>query len=100
MTIWAKRICTREEWGQLQDHIADMQMGFGGPRDLVMLVKAQPGGHDDVFLGLPGSNQLSSFPGFDEMNREDIPTGVTILVCRADGFSDRFPDIAEKAQRV
>ena len=56
--------------------------------------------HHQVFLGLPNVTWLKYFPGFEETRLEVIPDGVSLIICRGEGFQNRYPEIATKLARL
>ena len=101
MSVWARKICTLIEWGAVQERLADLQAATDTPRDLMMMVKSTLAlGHYEIFLGLPAATWLEHFPGFERIGRDDIPGGLSLIICRQDGFTKRFPDIANKLARI
>jgi len=97
MPVFAKKTMPLASWGKLQDQIALLQMTMGVPHDLMMMSTTSEGHKTDtIYIGLPDEQLLSHFDGFERIKQSDLPDSMTTLVCREDGFADRFPDIAKK----
>lgn len=97
MTVFAKKRMSVSEWGKVQDQIGALQMSMGGPHDLMMFSADSPDRlMQDIYIGLPDERFFAGFPGFEKIERDDLPDYLTTLVVREDGFQERFPDIAKK----
>jgi hypothetical protein len=97
MTIFAKRNMAVVDWAPVQDQMGSLQIEFGAPIDLMMLsADSGKSGIETIYLGLPDPKMLDRFHGFEVLDRADLPDYLSTLVCREDGFGERFPDIAAK----
>ncbi len=97
MTVFAKKNMGVTEWTPVQDLIGSLQTKLNAPLDLMMLsVDSEEPGIETIFVGLPDAKLLDLFPGFQIIDRADLPDYLSTLVCREDGFTERFPEIAAK----
>jgi hypothetical protein len=97
MTKFAKKKMLFREWHRLQEEIAHLQFKLGAPHDLMMfLAEDLEDAAQFVYLGLPDEVPLTFFPGFEVIDQSALPGFLTTLVCREDGFKERYPDIASK----
>jgi hypothetical protein len=97
MTVFAKKNMAVVDWARVQDQMGSLQMALGAPVDLMML-SADSGerGIETIYLGLPDAKMLDQFLAFEVIDRATIPDYLSTLICREDGFAERFPDIAAK----
>ena len=97
MTVFAKKTMQRSSWGKLQGQMGLLQMMLGAPHDLMMMSKtSEDNKTGTIYIGLPDPKLLSHFEGFEVIKQSELPEQMTTLVCREDGFTQRFPDIAKK----
>jgi hypothetical protein len=99
MTVFAKRAAMNVEvWGKLQDQLAQLQLALGVPYDLMMFSvnNEEEPICQDIYIGLPDHHMLAAFPGFEPIERSNLPDFLVTLIAREDGFRDFFPDIAAK----
>src|ERR1700683_606106 len=98
MTVFAKKSAMNVvEWAKVQDQLGKMQLALGAPHDLMMFsAEAADQINQDIYIGLPSTPLLAVFPGFEQIDRGDLPDYMVTLIVREDGFRECFPDIAAK----
>jgi len=97
MTVFAKKTMPLRSWGALQDQMGLLQVTMGAPHDLMMLSTTSTDHKTDtIYIGLPDPALLPHFEGFEEIRQSELPDNMTTLVCRMDGFAEKFPDIERK----
>jgi hypothetical protein len=99
VTIFARRSFDRLVSNALPSRFSVLQQRLGAPHDLMMLRRRRDDhSGDDIYLGLPHKKLLAAFPGFVEVEREELPNFLSPLVVRQDRFAELFPDIAAKVE--
>jgi len=77
-----------------------LQVTMGAPYDLMMLsTTSEDYKTDTIYIGLPDVTLLAYFDGFEQIRQAELPDNMTTLVCRVDGFAQRFPDIEKKRRK-
>ena len=85
------------DWAKVQDQIGQLQLAMGGPHDLMMFsAKTDDPMQQDIYIGLPSATLLSAFPGFQQVDRFNLPDYLATLVVREEKFEQLFPDIFKK----
>jgi hypothetical protein len=88
MTIFAKATMALAEWAKVQREIGTLQKLTDGSHDVMMFCRdSGTRGLEDIYIGLPSKQLLTSFPGFVEIAREELPENLSTLIIREDGFA-------------
>lgn len=96
MAIFAKRTMTVTEWAPVQKRLGDLLIQTGSHDIMMFSTDSDDLGKQTIYIGLLEGATLDMFPGFEEIERWQLPDYMATLIAREDGFKERFPDIAAK----
>jgi hypothetical protein len=85
MTIFARRLgMNLVDRGQIEDKMDRLQFALGAPHDLMMFSAGSDRDANlrDIYIGLPQESMLSSFPGFQVIQRSDLPNSLSAVIAR------------------